>query len=134
MHERVNAIAIIEMNRRYGLQTFWTKVFLECLAGFTMTPLMGHLVEPTAAIFSDSRAHLGHRRNHSGFFRGDSRRAGDADNPVGYRRFVVVDRRKVEKSAGSAGNTGSISCATSCSLQGSNFEPPSKTKTGVRRI
>ena len=64
-----------------------------------------------AAISSDLPAHLRHKRSRSGFFPGDSRYADAADNPAGYRRSVVVDRWKVQKSAGSSGNTGSNSCA-----------------------
>ena len=58
---------------------------------------------------------------------------GGAGNPARYRRFVVVDNGKVEKSAGSIGNTGSNSRA-SCSPQVQNFEPPRKTKSAAEKI
>src|SRR5437016_4601241 len=46
VHERIDAIAIIQMDCGYELQTFWSKAFLGCLTGFTMTALIGHLLEP----------------------------------------------------------------------------------------
>ena len=86
-----------------------------------------------AAISSGWPAHPRRRRNLCGFVRGDSRCAGGAGNPARCRRFVVVDNGKVEKSAGSIGNTGSNSRG-SCSPQVQNFEPPSKTKPAARKI
>ena len=86
-----------------------------------------------AAISSGWPAHPRRRRNRCGFVRGDSRCAAGAGNPAHYRRFVVVDNGKVEKSAGSIGNTGSNSRA-SCSPQVQNFEPPRKTKSAAEKI
>ena len=81
-----------------------------------------------AAISSGWPAHPRRRWNPSGFAPGDSRCAGGAVNPARYRPFVVVDNGKVEKSAGSIGNTG-LNSRGSCSPQVQNFEPPSKTKS-----
>ena len=86
-----------------------------------------------AAISSGWPAHPRRRRNRCGFARGDSRCAAGAGNPAHYRRFVVVDNGKVEKFAGSIGNSGSNSRG-SRSPQVQNFEPPSKTKPAARKI
>ena len=57
------------------------------------------------------RARPRRRPNRCGFSRADSRCAVVAGNPAGCKRFVQVDRWMAEKSAGSSGNSGSVSCA-----------------------
>ena len=55
VHERIDAIAIIQMDYRYELQTFWTKTFVGRLTSFTMTALIGHLSEPLMSLRVDVR-------------------------------------------------------------------------------
>src|SRR2546423_1016527 len=46
VHERIDTIAIIQMDAGDELQTFWMKTFVWRLTGFTMTALIGHVLEP----------------------------------------------------------------------------------------
>ena len=55
VHERIDAIAIIQMDCGYELQTFWLKTFVGCLTGFTMTALIGHVLEPLTSLRVDVR-------------------------------------------------------------------------------
>ena len=55
VHERIDAIAIIQMDCGYELQTFWLKAFVGCLTGFTMTALIGHVLEPLMSLRVDVR-------------------------------------------------------------------------------
>src|SRR2546427_13143246 len=50
VHERIDAIAIIQMHCRYELQTFGMNTFVGRLAGFTLPALIRRLLEPLMSL------------------------------------------------------------------------------------